>query len=79
MGGLKTRGGDLSDIFGETGPYEVVKLNAIADLQLKADYGITDRISVFAEGNNIFNATNMRWLNYPVRGIQFIGGASFKF
>ena len=79
MGGLKARGDDLSDILGQSGPYEVVKLNTIADLQLKADYGITDRISVFAVGNNIFNATNMRWLNYPVRGIQFIGGASFKF
>ncbi|MEP1088090.1 TonB-dependent receptor [Algoriphagus sp.] len=79
MGGLKARGNDLSDIFRESGPFEVVKLKTIADLQFKADYGITDRISVFAEGNNIFNATNMRWLNYPVRGIQFIGGASFKF
>ena len=79
MGGIKARGNDLSDIFEETGPYEVVKLKTIADLQLKADYGITERISVFAEGNNILNGQNMRWLNYPTRGIQFIGGASFKF
>lgn len=79
MGGIKARGGDLSDVVGVTGPYEVVKLKTIADLQLKADYGITDRISIFAEGNNLLNARNMRWLNYPVRGIQFIGGASFKF
>ena len=79
MGGMKARGHDLSDIFGFTGPYEVVKLKTIADLQLKADYGITDRISIFAEGNNLLNARNMRWLNYPTRGIQFIGGASFKF
>mgnify|MGYP003655059529 FL=1 len=79
MGGVKARGNDLSDIFEETGPYEVVKLKTIADLQLKADYGITERISVFAEGNNILNGQNMRWLNYPTRGIQFIGGASFKF
>lgn len=79
MGGIKARGHDLSDIVGFTGPYEVVKLKTIADLQLKADYGITDRISVFAEGNNLLNGQNMRWLNYPTRGIQFIGGASFKF
>ncbi|MDR7131887.1 hypothetical protein J2X69_004253 [Algoriphagus sp. 4150] len=82
MGGIKARGADLNDILGQetsTGPYEVVKLKTIADLQLKADYGITDRISIFAEGNNILNGKNMRWLNYPVRGIQFIGGASFKF
>lgn len=79
MGGIKARGSDLSDVVGFPGPYEVVKLKTIADLQLKADYGITDRISIFAEGNNIFNGKNMRWLNYPTRGIQFIGGASFKF
>lgn len=78
MGGIKARGTDLSDTTAP-GPYEVVKLKTIADLQLKADYGITDRISIFAEGNNILNGKNMRWLNYPVRGIQFIGGASFKF
>ncbi|WP_339865166.1 TonB-dependent receptor [uncultured Algoriphagus sp.] len=79
MGGIKARGEDLSDVVGITGPFEVVKLKTIADLQLKADYGITDRISVFAEGNNLLNGKNMRWLNYPTRGIQFIGGASFKF
>ncbi|MFC5623871.1 TonB-dependent receptor [Algoriphagus winogradskyi] len=79
MGGIKARGHDMSDIFGESGPFEVVKLKTIADLQLKADYGITDRISIFAEGNNLLNGKNMRWLNYPTRGIQFIGGASFKF
>jgi len=79
MGGIKARGRDLSDIVGYEGPYDVVNLKTIADLQLKADYGITNRISIFAEGNNILNGKNMRWLNYPVRGIQFIGGASFKF
>ncbi|MEB2778043.1 TonB-dependent receptor [Algoriphagus sp. D3-2-R+10] len=78
MGGIKARGTDFSDTT-DPGPYDVVKLKTIADLQLKADYGITDRISIFAEGNNLLNGKNMRWLNYPVRGIQFIGGASFKF
>lgn len=75
MGGIKARGirGD------ETIPFEVVNLKTIADLQLKADFKITDRLSVFAEGNNILNGKNARWLNYPVRGIQLIGGASFKF
>lgn len=79
MGGLKARGNDLSDILGEPGPYEVVNLKTIADLQLKADYQITNRFSVFAEGNNILNGNNTRWLYYPVRGIQLIGGVSMKF
>ena len=85
MGGVKGRGAlimpDLGEIGGIMVPenYEVVNLKTIADLQLKADYKITDRISVFAEGNNILNGNNTRWLNYPVRGIQLLGGASFKF
>jgi hypothetical protein len=78
MGGLKGRGRpSIAAVFPPE--YEVKNLKTIADLQLKADYKITDRISVFAEGNNILNGKNTRWLNYPVRGIQLIGGASFKF
>ncbi len=78
MGGLKARG-ILDSDFGIPDSFPVVNLKTIADLQLKADYKITDRISVFAEGNNLLNGKNTRWLNYPVRGIQLIGGASFKF
>ena len=85
MGGVKGRGAPIIPDLGEIGGimvplnYEVVNLKAIADLQLKADFKITDRISIFAEGNNILNGANTRWMNYPVRGIQLIGGASFKF
>jgi hypothetical protein len=80
MGGIKARGARIeSDALIGTPQFEVIKLKTIADLQLKVDYGITERISIFAEGNNLLNATNTRWLNYPVRGIQLIGGASFKF
>jgi hypothetical protein len=77
MGGLKARGTTVI----ETNPprVEVVNLKTIADLQLKADFKISNRFSIFAEGNNILNGKNTRWLNYPVRGIQLIGGASFKF
>ncbi|MDX5339295.1 MAG: TonB-dependent receptor [Cyclobacteriaceae bacterium] len=77
MGGIKARGID-NTVISPPAP-EVVNLKTIADLQLKADFKITDRISVFAEGNNLTNGQNMRWLNYPVRGVQLIGGASFKF
>ncbi len=79
MGGLKARGKDISDVASDPGPYQVVKLKTIADLQLKADYQLTNRFAIFAEGNNILNGNNTRWLNYPVRGIQLIGGVSMKF
>jgi len=46
---------------------------------LKADYQITERISAFVIGNNLLNRNNQRFLNYPVRGIQGIVGATIKF
>jgi len=77
MGGLQTRG------FGviETKPVEaeVIKLPALVDLQVKIDYAVNPRLSIFAEGNNLLNRSNTRWMNYPVRGIQGVGGLSFKF
>lgn len=54
-------------------------LPTILDLHLKIDYKITDQFSVFAVGNNLLNQKNQRFLNYPVRGIQGIGGLTFKF
>ncbi|MEN2283451.1 TonB-dependent receptor [Algoriphagus sp. SE2] len=78
MGGLKARKANLNE-GGTFENYMVEKLKTIADLQLKADYQITNRFAVFAEGNNILNTKNTRWLNYPVRGIQLIGGVSMKF
>lgn len=54
-------------------------LPTILDLHLKIDYKITDQFSVFAVGNNLLNQRNQRFLNYPVRGIQGIGGLTFKF
>lgn len=78
MGGIKARG-DVSAAAIFPADIEVVNLKTIADLQLKADFKINDRFSIFAEGNNLTNGRNVRWLNYPVRGVQLIGGASFKF
>jgi outer membrane receptor protein involved in Fe transport len=77
MGGLQARGFGAID----TNPVqaEVVKLPALVDLQFKADYAISSRLSIFAEGNNLLNKRNIRWMNYPVRGIQGLGGLSFKF
>ncbi len=54
-------------------------LNPIIDLNVKADYKITDRFSVFAQGNNLLSQKNQRYWNYQARGIQGIGGLTFKF
>jgi hypothetical protein len=73
MGGIQT--------FVDFGPEEsnLKELPAILDLQLKADYQITERVSAFAVGNNLLNRQNQRFLNYPVRGIQGILGVTVRF
>jgi hypothetical protein len=78
MGGLKARGFKPQEII-STPKFQEVTINPILDLQLKIDYAINSRLSIFAEGNNLLNRNNTRWMNYPVRGIQGVGGLSFKF
>ena len=78
MGGLKARGFEPQEI-NSTPKFQEVSLNPILDLQLKIDYAVNSRLSIFAEGNNLLNRNNARWMNYPVRGIQGVGGLSFKF
>ena len=55
------------------------KADAIADLNLRADYRITPNFSIFVQGNNLLGRQYERYLNYPVKGIQVIGGGSFTF
>jgi hypothetical protein len=58
---------------------EVIKLPVVADVQVNLEYQINSRFAVFANGSNLLNRNNLRWMNYPVRGIQGVGGLSFKF
>ncbi len=51
----------------------------IVDLNLRADYRITPKISIFAMGNNLANRQYQRFYSYPVKGINVIGGASYTF
>jgi hypothetical protein len=77
LGGMKARG--LGQIDTLPSQAEVVKLPVVVDLQVRLDYQINSRLAVFANGANLLNRNNMRWMNYPVRGIQGVGGLSFKF
>ncbi len=77
LGGMKARG--LGQIDTLPPQAEVVKLPVVVDLQVNLEYRINSRFAVFANGANLLNRNNMRWMNYPVRGIQGVGGLSFKF
>ncbi|WP_010177399.1 TonB-dependent receptor [Aquimarina agarilytica] len=55
------------------------ELDGYFDLNLRADYKITDQWSAFALGNNLTGQNYERWLDYPVQGIQLLVGAKYKF
>ena len=64
-------GTTLPDFYRATDP--------IYDLNLRADYRITPKISIFAMGNNLLGREYQRFYRYPVKGVNVIGGASYAF
>ena len=54
-------------------------LKSYFDANAHLGYRINDEWSVYAKANNIANQDYQRWLNYPVQGIQFLAGATYKF
>lgn len=53
--------------------------DAVIDLNLRADYRITPKFSIFALANNLANRHYQPYLNYPVKGINAIGGLTYSF
>jgi outer membrane receptor protein involved in Fe transport len=58
---------------------EVVELDPYIDLNARLGYRFNDRLSIFANGNNLLGNNYERWLNYPVLGLQVMAGATYKF
>jgi hypothetical protein len=54
-------------------------LDPIIDLSFQADYLFSSRFSTFLQLKNIFAQNYERFLNYPVRGLMVMGGASYSF
>lgn len=60
-------------------PLTTVNLDSYFDLNAHVGYKQNERLTFFLKGNNLANQDYQRWLNYPVQGIQVLGGASYKF
>ncbi|GHE73520.1 MULTISPECIES: hypothetical protein [Roseivirga] len=58
---------------------QTFELDDIIDLNLGGRYEINERFGVFLQINNLFGKEYERYLNYPSRGIQFLGGLSVAF
>ncbi len=57
----------------------IATLNAAVDLNFKANYFVSKQFSVFLQFNNVLSSNYQLYLNYPVRGFQVLGGASWSF
>lgn len=58
---------------------EKVTLDSYFDLNAHVGYKFNKRLTFFLKGNNLANQQYNRWANFPVQGIQVLGGASYKF
>ena len=56
-----------------------ITLKSYFDLNAHVGYKFSERLTFFLKGNNLANQDYQRWLNYPVQGLQILGGASYKF
>ncbi len=57
----------------------IVSLESYFDANAHLGYRINDKWSAYVKANNIANQDYQRWLNYPVQGIQFLAGTTYKF
>lgn len=56
-----------------------VTLDSFFDLNAHIGYKHSERLTFFLKGNNLANQDYQRWLNFPVQGLQVLGGANYKF
>jgi len=54
-------------------------MDSFIDVNLGAEYFISDQFSAFISFKNLANKSYQHWHNYPVQGIQAIGGITFSF
>jgi len=57
----------------------IVEMGAYLDLNAEISYAFTNRLSAFAKGNNLLGTKYKRFHNYPVQGLQVLGGITYKF
>ena len=57
----------------------VITLDGYIDANVHLGYRFNNQLSFFIKGSNLFGDDYQKWANYPVQGIQVLGGASYKF
>jgi hypothetical protein len=55
------------------------RLGALFDLSLGAEYWASKNFGFFFDVNNLLNNKRQRWFNYPIYGLNIMGGLSARF
>ncbi|WP_264847254.1 TonB-dependent receptor domain-containing protein [Capnocytophaga catalasegens] len=58
---------------------EIVTLDGYFDVNLHTDYTIAKQWTIFVNANNLTAKNYLRWTNYPVQGLQILGGVKYQF
>ncbi|TYP70979.1 porin family protein [Aquimarina intermedia] len=70
--------GERMDIVSNT-PLITKTLDSYIDVNANLGYRFNDQLSAFIKGYNLIGDNYERWSNYPVQGIQVLGGITYKF
>jgi hypothetical protein len=69
----------LESSFANPTMYKSYNLNMVFDMNLRGNYKITEKFSVFAQLNNFGIQQYQRWFGYPVQSLNFLAGVSYAF
>lgn len=75
---------DVATIADQTGipsnfAAEIITLDSFFDANAHLGYRWNKQLSIFVKAANIANNNYQRWANYPVQGLQILGGLTYKF
>jgi hypothetical protein len=59
--------------------YKSFNLDPAFDMNVRGNYKITEKFSVFAQLNNFGVQQYQRWFGYPVQSLNFLAGVSYAF
>ncbi len=60
-------------------PAALITLESYFDANAHLGYRLSNQLSVFLKAANIANNNYQKWANFPVQGLQILGGATYKF
>ncbi|MDX5481911.1 MAG: hypothetical protein LPK07_09530 [Hymenobacteraceae bacterium] len=72
-------GSSFGRVYRPDGTSVLRETDTIVDLNLKADYRFTNNFTIFAMANNLFGKKYERFVNYPSKSINLIGGVTYSF